>query len=202
MKYRGTRKKPGQPRRTSLRKLSTHSREMVLQTDPQKLSSEDKRQAALELRIEGHAEQDIANALGVTQSRVSQMLREVLEDKRIAMEQMAPELRTMELERLDRLILAWFGPAKKDPRSADVLHKFIAQRHKILGIEITNVIGTNGALHMGASSIDLNKLGQHADGDRLLANLEEIMQLAGPQVDLPENQLPALEHRPQMKTVN
>lgn len=163
------------------------------------LSTADKRRAALELRIEGHSEYDIAVALGVTQPRVSQYLKEELTAINEQNAVMSDQLRDMELERIDRMILAWYKKAKTDPRASDVLKGWIERRHKILpGLEISRSemggIG-GGPIRMSATNIDITKL-----NDRQLANLEEIMRIAGPQIKMSEDdeQL-ALEHDPPAK---
>jgi predicted transcriptional regulator len=162
------------------------------------LSTADKRRAALELRIEGHSEYDIAVALGVTQPRVSQYLKEELTAINEQNALMSDQLRDMELERIDRMILAWYKKAKKDPRASDVLKGWIERRHKILpGLEVSrNEMGGigGGPIRLSASAIDITKL-----NERQLANLEEIMRIAGPKVQLPEDELPALEHDPPKK---
>jgi len=185
---------------------SRYSRQLVVHGDPRELGADDKRQAALEYRIQGHSEASIADILGVSQQRVSQMLKEVLEEKTAAIMEMGEHLRTMELERIDRLILAWYMAAQKDPRASDVLLRWIERRHKILpGLEVSRseMSGPGGTpIRLSASSLDITKLGNHPDGDRLLANLEEIISIAGPKVKLPEDELPAIEHKPKSKRVN
>jgi hypothetical protein len=130
---------------------------------------------------------------------VSQLLKEELTQIREDNEELGDQLRTMELERIDRMILAWYKKARVDPRSSEVLLHWIERRHKILpGLEITRseMGGINGGpIRLSASALDITKLGSHKDGDRLLANLEEIMRIAGPRVTLPDDELPALEHK-------
>lgn len=186
------------PRKTRVKAKKTRRpilnprRNVVKQADGTKLSVEDKRRAALELRIEGHSEYDIGVALGVTAGRVSQLLKEELTSIREQNEELGDTLRTMELERIDRMILSWHIAAKKDPRAADVLLRWIERRHKILpGLEITrNEMGGigGGPIRMSATNIDITKL-----NERQLQNLEEIMRVAGPKINLPEDELPALE---------
>lgn len=185
-------------RKTKVKALRTKRplgkmRNVTKSADPVKLSVEDKRRAALELRIEGHAVYDIGVALGVTPGRVSQLLKEELTSIREQNEELGDELRVMELERIDRMILSWHIAAKKDPRAADVLLRWIERRHKILpGLEISRseLSGPGGApIRLSASTIDITKL-----NERQLSNLEEIMRIAGPKITLPEDELPALEH--------
>lgn len=183
------------------RKIANRRQNITKHAVPAKLSAEDRRREALNMRIEGHSEYDIGVALGVTQGRVSQMLKEELTIIREDSEQLSDELRTMELERIDRMILAWYRAAKKDPRAADVLLRWIERRHKILpGLEVSrNEMGGigGGPIRMSSSSsIDITKLGDHRDGDRLLANLDEILRIAGPAVNLEKDELPAIEHKP------
>jgi predicted transcriptional regulator len=188
------------------RSPSRFNRPLVITGDPRDLGADDKRQAALEYRLMGHSEASIADIIGVTQGRVSQMLKEVLQEKTDAIMEMGEHLRTMELERIDRLILAWYIRAQKDERAASVLLSWIERRHKILpGLEISRseMSGPGGApIRLSASSLDITKLGNHEDGERLLANLEEIIMIAGPQVKLPENELPVIEHKRKIKNVN
>jgi len=173
-------------RRLKKARLSSLTHPEIKQGDAKKLDSADKRQAALELRLEGYSEYDIAEMLGVTQGRVSQMLKEVLEIKSEMNAMLGEEVRTMELERIDRMILAWYKRAKQDPRASDTLHKWIERRHKILpGIEITRqeISGANGGpIRLTSSHIDITKL-----NTRQLANLEEILLVAGPKNDIPDD---------------
>jgi predicted transcriptional regulator len=157
------------------------------------LSTADKRRAALELRIEGHSEYDIGVALGVSRGRVSQLLKEELTSIKEESAELGDELRVMELERIDRMILSWHIAAKKDPRAADVLLRWVERRHKIMpGLEISrNEMGGigGGPIRLSATNIDITKL-----NERQLANLEEILRVAGPQIKLPEDEeMPALE---------
>jgi hypothetical protein len=155
------------------------------------LGATDKRQAALELRLQGVAEHDIAVALKVSQPRVSQLLKEVLTEKTEAIREMGEDLRTLELERCDRMIFHWYLPAQKDARSADVLIKWVERRHKISGMEISRSdIRVTEGLKVGAGSFDLAKLAEHPDAERLFRNMEELQRIAGPQLPEDENEAP------------
>ena len=139
------------------------------------LTVEDRKLAALEFRKMGYSEYDIGKSLGVTASRVSQMLKEALAEIREQQNIYAGDVLQLELERIDRMILSWYRSAKTDPRSADVLYKWVERRHKLLGLDITKqeLTGAGGGpLRINASSIDITKL-----DDRMMANLEEIIRV-------------------------
>lgn len=144
------------------------------------LNVNNKTRAALDFRIMGYSEHDIAKSLGITQGRVSQLLKDAFDALHEQNAQYTEVLLDMELERIDRMILAWFKAAQKDPRSAEVLHKWVERRHKLLGLEITKSELTGkggGPLHINASSLDITKL----DGEELMW-LERIVKKAGPQL--------------------
>lgn len=181
---------------------SKDAKKTVIQGDINTISSSQKKQIALDMRLSGHSEWDIAKALNVSQPRISQILKEILIERTQAIAEMGDELRTLELERLDVMMLAWYAKAQQDTRALEGFLRIMERRNKLMGLEIsrTELSGPNGApIRMTSSSIDLSKLGKHADGDRLLANLEEIMMIAGPKVDIPKDELPALEHKPKEK---
>jgi hypothetical protein len=166
---------------------------LVTNADVNRLSTAEKRRLAVDMRKEGHALIDIGEAIGVSQPRVSQMLKEFYEEITASNLILGTHLLTEELHRLDALILAWYRRGKVDPRAAEVLFKFISQRHKLSGLEVTktdmNLRG--GPIHLTASSIDITKLDA-----RMLANLDEIMRVAG---NLPPNiegmpEVPQLEY--------
>lgn len=158
----------------------------AIQARIKELGAIDRRQAALELRLQGIAEYDIAKALGVTQSAVSQMLGKVLAQKTESIRLMGDDLRTLELERCDRMIFHWYLPARKDPRSADVLLHWVERRHKISGMEISRSDIRVNDLRVSAGDLDLKKLEAHPDAERLFKNMEELWAVAGP--TLPEDE--------------
>ena len=147
---------------------------------PSKLTVADKRQAAFELRLEHHSEIDIARALGVTQPRVSQYLKEALQMRVDAANKLAPYIREMELERCDRMIFHWYLAAKTDIRSSELLLHWTERKHKILGLDVnkTELSGPNGGpVTISASALDLSKL-----NDEELHWLEIIVSKAGPKL--------------------
>lgn len=152
-------------------------------TDIGVLTAEDQRVFVWEKRLEGHSQHDIAKALGITQPRVSQILAEAYAMKRAARTESTEDIIEMELERVDRMIFAWWKRASKEERASEVYLKWVERRHKVLGIDIsrTELSGRGGGpLHITASNIDITKL-----NDEELEWLEKIWKKAGPK--LPED---------------
>jgi predicted transcriptional regulator len=147
------------------------------------MTMEDQRGFVWEKRLEGHSQADIAKALQITQSRVSQILAEAYAMKRAARTESTEDIIEMELERVDRMIFAWWKRASKEERASEVYLKWVERRHKVLGIDIsrTELSGRGGGpLHITASNIDITKL-----NDEELEWLEKIWKKAGPK--LPED---------------
>lgn len=188
-------KKPPQPARERLRKKSRtkplpkiERKHKALRTykanlkhgsiKQQKIQSN--KHDIVDLRIAGHSEQDIADALGISQQRVSQLLKETLEERKAQTADLTEHYVDMELRRIDFQILAWHKAARHDPRASDVYLSWVERRHKLLGLDITkqdiNVRG--GGVRINASEIDLSKL-----NDQQLIWLEEIMRIAGPKIE-------------------
>jgi hypothetical protein len=171
------------PRKTSITAPRNHrasNRAAAKQSNASALSVADKRQAALEMRIEGHAIEDIATALRVSPGRVSQMIGEILCQKTEETRRLGDTLRAMELERIDRMMLHWYPRAKKDCKAAAVLLHWTERRHKLLGLEISKheLFGPGGGpVCVTASSLDLSKLSEEQ-----LHQLEEIVRTAGPRL--------------------
>jgi hypothetical protein len=141
------------------------------------LSVVDKRQAALELRLQGHAIADIATALSVSPGRVSQLIGEVLCEKAEAINAMASELRVLELERIDRLILHWYQRAKTEIEAAEVLLHWTQRKHKLLGLDGGCPAAGGAPIRVSASALDLTKLSEQE-----LGWLENIVSKAGPRL--------------------
>lgn len=147
------------------------------------MTMEDQRGFVWEKRLEGHSQQDIAKALSITQARVSQILAEAYAMKRAARTESTEDIIEMELERVDRMIFAWWKKATTQERASEVYLKWVERRHKVLGIDIskTELSGRGGGpLQITASNIDITLL-----NDEELEWLEKIWKKAGPK--LPED---------------
>lgn len=157
------------------------------------MTADQKRLAAYELRIEGHSVVDIGLALGVTPTRVSQY---IADSARINAEEraaLAPKVVEFELDRIDRIVMAWYPRAKASgskgaSKAAEVLLKWLERSDKLRGLVVnrSEVSGPNGApIQVNASNLDLSKL-----NDTELEWLEIIMRKAGP--PLPDDVAAAL----------
>lgn len=101
----------------------------------------------------------IAEYLGVTTGRVSQMLSEEYEAKNIQVAEMAKQALIKEIERIREFAEATFKRSKKDPRMADTLARWLERHDKLLGLYVSRneVSGPGGsALRMNATQIDMS----------------------------------------------
>ena len=99
---------------------------------------------ALEMRIEGYSQYEIAREVGVSQSAVSRMLKRAL-DERTA--QRVDDLRTLEYERGEALHRQLWQQAKKgNTGAASVLTRLMDRRAKMLGLD-PQPDGAGGKIH-------------------------------------------------------
>lgn len=136
---------------------------------------------ALAMRLQGHSIAQIAEKLDLTSGRISQMLSERFQIIRENSEQNAQTLYTMELSRLDALMLAQW-PQRANAKNAQVLLNIMARRHALLGIDAptkvdANVRNIDAGLSVGPQ-LDLSKL-----DDEEIMWLERIILKAGPAAD-------------------
>lgn len=150
------------------------------------LTAAEKRQTALDLKLQGYSHQAIANALDLSPERVSELLKEILRDTLALTAASAEELRMLELERLDRMLIEQW-PFRMG-KAADTILKILERRSKLLGLdaptksEITN----HDSIGVSVSNLDLSKL-----SDEELGWLEIIVTKAAPALPAP----PALPHQ-------
>jgi hypothetical protein len=131
---------------------------------------------AWELYLCDWSMQMIADHLGITAGRVSQMLSDELKARRVDIKEMADQTLLKELERTRDFVAATYAKSKKDPRQADTTLKWLERQDKLLGLYTTKteLSGPNGgALRVSAQSVDLSRLSPDE-----LAQLEALMQKA------------------------
>lgn len=110
------------------------------------LSVEEMRATAYELRLAYVSTKDIAAALQVSRSRVSQLLHDQTKLQTEEWQRTADEWRLEEIERIDDFIGHWAQRAQTDPKAADVLRTWCERKDRLLGLYVnrTELSGPNG----------------------------------------------------------
>jgi hypothetical protein len=109
---------------------------------PERANARARRALALELRLSGMRQQDIAEQIGVGQPRVSRMIKQALAEREAAG---VDRLRAVEYERLERLNRAFWAPAVKgDASAAHVVLKASDRRGKLMGLDVAPEPATGG----------------------------------------------------------
>ena len=133
---------------------------------------------AWELYQADWSQQQIADHMGLTQSRVAQILKETVEQMEFDIHEIASLELAKELERTREYARNNHDTAMRDPRTADTLLKWLERKDKLLGLYVnkTELSGPNGgAIRTGNVDIDISKLDL-----KHLEWLEEIYRIAGP----------------------
>jgi hypothetical protein len=89
-------------------------------------------QRCLALRIEGYDYNRMAAALGCEYTTCRKAVKEALAQ---SVTEMADEVRAIEMQRLDELLMAHW-PERGEPRHADVIMKLMDRRSKYLGLDV------------------------------------------------------------------
>ena len=137
-----------------------------------KIAVKDRQAKALELRRSGMSYPAIAAELGYRHPTGA--LHAVEAALRRAIQEPAAEVRQLEVDRLDRLMLAWWKLGTADPPdkdAAEMVMKYMARRAKLLGLDApvkvapTKADGTDLPAPKVLTREEFNQL---ADDDRLL----------------------------------
>ena len=103
-------------------------------TSPRRIQAVFRQRQALELRLGGAPYHSIASALGYATAYGAQLAIEAALKK--TLQEPAEDVRKIELERLDALLLAVWGKARKgDYFAIDAALKILARRAKLLGLD-------------------------------------------------------------------
>ena len=96
-----------------------------------------KRAKALELRLSGMPYVDIAKAVGVSESRAHQMVKEYLDKLDVEMKENGHRVRQMELRRLDRLLNRAMQRLDEEytDKTIEVILKIQERRTRYLGLD-------------------------------------------------------------------
>lgn len=133
---------------------------------------------AVELRLQGHSEYEIAERTGYSQPSVSKYLRAYFNELHQTTIQNLDGLRAQELARLEAVFIPHFRN-RAHPKSAAVCIAISAQRAKLYGLDAPTKFNVN-QMNLGptGAQIDISKL-----NDEELQWLERIMLKAGPLSD-------------------
>lgn len=100
----------------------------------QQLQASERRKQALQLRLAGASYDEIASRLGYSDR--GSAWRSVMAALKATLQEPADELRKLELERLDRLLLGVWGQAAKGNQGAvDRALRIMERRAKLLGLD-------------------------------------------------------------------
>lgn len=110
---------------------------------------------ALELRIEGYSQAEIAQLLGVNQSTVSRMIKGALQERAA---KGVDGLRELEQERVDALQKVMWKHAKQgDTHAAAVVTRLLDRRAKLLGLDAArDGAGAAGLIHQYHASVTIH----------------------------------------------
>jgi transposase-like protein len=139
---------------------------------------------AVQLRIAGASFQQIAQQLEVSQASAFRYVADYIEEQRRDAPENVQQIMSIEVMRLDALIVGLW-PHRQDLDVLDRLLNVMALRQKLLGLHVDRSsvdLNVNGTTNTGISlgSLDLSKL-----DNKDLADLERILEKAGPRLDDP-----------------
>jgi len=106
------------------------------QSSKRRSQAAEREKAAFALRIAGATYAQIAERLGVTTAGAHKIVKRVLERTRAETNEEAAELRRLEVERLDALLLTLWKPATEGSLGAiDRVLKVMERRARLLGLD-------------------------------------------------------------------
>ena len=106
---------------------------------------------ALELRITGMSQQQIADQLGVNQSSESRMIARALKQHKA---EGVDDLRKIDSQRMEQLHqVAWQYAEKGDMQAAAVITRLLDRRAKLFGLDAAGVNGEGAHIHYSVSAL-------------------------------------------------
>lgn len=146
--------------------------------NPAALTIHERRQAAFDLRIQGYFVKDIAKALKVHENTIAADLTACIADLQKNTQAAAEELRSMDLARLDMMLLELW-PNRKWLKVQEGILMILERKHKLMGLDSSKTVleaSINSNVQIGVGQLDLSKL-----NDEQIGWLEIIIRVAGPQ---------------------
>jgi predicted transcriptional regulator len=106
---------------------------------------------ALELRITGMSQQQIADQLGVNQSSVSRMITKALKQHKA---EGVDDLRKIDSQRMEQLHqIAWRYAEKGDMQAAGVITRLLDRRARLFGLDAAGANGEGVQVHYSVSAL-------------------------------------------------
>jgi len=116
-------------------------------TSNRKITAVERREKAIELRKAGATYQSIADNLGVTPQAAHKMVMKVLGDLAEKSQENAEHVRSIELQRLDKLFFAMYQQAVKGSQGAvDRCLRIMDRRAKYLGLDAPKEVAMDGEI--------------------------------------------------------
>lgn len=133
-----------------------------------RLSQAEFRHNVIRLTLAGASQEDIAQALGATRSRVSRALNRVLDEWESQDKKRIEDVRELQLRRIDRLVRAHWNDAlgirddgtAKPPsiRATEAIRKLEALRARIAGTEAPKKVEVTGELGLVIDAEEIDRL--------------------------------------------
>lgn len=105
-------------------------------TAPRRVTASDRRRRALELRMAGSSFADIGAALEISKQAAHQLVTAALRDIEAKTVETTDELRRLELERLDKMLIkVWQQVAQGNLGAVDRALRIMERRSRLLGLD-------------------------------------------------------------------
>lgn len=147
------------------------------------LNARERESQALKLRIEGQSQQQIAEALGMSQSAISRAIKRALAARTV---EEVDELRALESERLDALQGEMWRQVKRGNVGAGmVIARLMDRRARMVGLD-AQPDPNSGPRHVLALYVGLDpEIGEGRERDAVDAAIGAALQIVGPAPEPP-----------------
>lgn len=136
--------------------------------------------AALALRKEGLTYAEIAERLGISESGAHAAVMRALRRLFEKVNEEAEQVRTLELQRLDDLLMALW-PKRHLPHYVDRILHIMERRSKLLGLDAPSKVALDGSIGVRREPTDLSQLSEEdiAQLEAILARAADVSRGAG-----------------------
>lgn len=128
-------------------------------TSGKRITAAERRKKAVQMRISGATYDDISKALGVSRPAAYNSVKTALQETKLKMAESVDELREIERERLERLILAVMPKAMSgDVKAVDSVRRLSESLRRLLGLDAPDKIEFNWRDEAKEIGLDENEL--------------------------------------------